>query len=222
MTSRQIDSKGKAHRSCEFGLKVSIATPLRRCRGGQFVAHVAALPGNPYDGHTLATVLPAISPPDRHRADPRHHRCRLSRSQRAAHTGILRLYIRTEAWRHRPDQARAVPPARGGAGDRPSQERPPHGAQLPRRAMPPMPCSPLSATTSGSCWSGWQGWCGRLAQSLSAPTMPHPTHVTLADQITSRTTIIRLQAPEFTWLTPHLCRPTAEPNRQFARHPTSL
>ena len=26
----------------------------------QFVAHVAALPGNPYDGHTLATVIPAI------------------------------------------------------------------------------------------------------------------------------------------------------------------
>jgi IS5 family transposase len=26
-----------------------------------FVAHVAALPGNPYDGHTLATVLPAIT-----------------------------------------------------------------------------------------------------------------------------------------------------------------
>ena len=43
------------------GVKVSLATPLRRCRGGQFVAHVAALPGNPYDGHTLATVLPAIT-----------------------------------------------------------------------------------------------------------------------------------------------------------------
>jgi transposase, IS5 family len=54
-------AKGKAHRPYEFGVKVSLATPLRRCRGGQFVAHVAALPGNPYDGHTLATVLPAIT-----------------------------------------------------------------------------------------------------------------------------------------------------------------
>jgi len=54
-------AKGKPHRPYEFGVKVSIATPLRRCRGGQFVAHVAALPGNPYDGHTLATVLPAIT-----------------------------------------------------------------------------------------------------------------------------------------------------------------
>src|SRR3984957_3400716 len=53
--------KGKAHRPYEFGVKVSLATPLRRCRGGQFVAHVAALPGNPYDGHTLAKVVPAIT-----------------------------------------------------------------------------------------------------------------------------------------------------------------
>ena len=27
---------------------------------GQFIAHIAALPGNPYDGHTLATVIPAM------------------------------------------------------------------------------------------------------------------------------------------------------------------
>jgi len=53
--------KGKAHRPYEFGVKVSVATPLRRCKGGQFVAHVAALPGNPYDGHTLASGLPAIT-----------------------------------------------------------------------------------------------------------------------------------------------------------------
>ncbi len=53
--------KGKAHRPYEFGVKVSVATPLRRCKGGQFVAHVAALPGNPYDGHTLARVIPAIT-----------------------------------------------------------------------------------------------------------------------------------------------------------------
>src|SRR3712207_8300647 len=43
-----------------FGVKVSVATPLNRCRGGQFVAHGKALPGNPYDGHTLAPVIPAI------------------------------------------------------------------------------------------------------------------------------------------------------------------
>ena len=27
-------------------------------KGGQFVTHVKALPGNPYDGHTLETVVP--------------------------------------------------------------------------------------------------------------------------------------------------------------------
>src|SRR5215210_7297836 len=52
--------KGKAHRPYEFGVKVSVATPLNRCRGVQFVAHMKALPGNPYDGHTLATVIPAL------------------------------------------------------------------------------------------------------------------------------------------------------------------
>ncbi|MER8969446.1 IS5 family transposase [Mesorhizobium sp. M0808] len=52
--------KGKAYKPYEFGVKVSVATPLQRSRGGQFVAHVKALPGNPYDGHTLATILPAI------------------------------------------------------------------------------------------------------------------------------------------------------------------
>ena len=52
--------KGKAHRPYEFGVKVSVATTLFRSKGGQFVAHVKALPGNPYDGHTLAVVLPEM------------------------------------------------------------------------------------------------------------------------------------------------------------------
>jgi transposase, IS5 family len=52
--------KGKAHRPYEFGVKVSVVTTLKHSTGGQFVAHVAAPPGNPYDGHTLATVIPAM------------------------------------------------------------------------------------------------------------------------------------------------------------------
>lgn len=52
--------KGKAHKPYEFGVKVSVATPLQRSKGGQFVTHVKALPGNPYDGHTLKTVIPEI------------------------------------------------------------------------------------------------------------------------------------------------------------------
>ena len=52
--------KGKAHKPYEFGVKVSVATTLHRSKGGQFIAHAKALPGNPYDGHTLATVIPEM------------------------------------------------------------------------------------------------------------------------------------------------------------------
>lgn len=49
--------KGKASAPYEFGVKVSIATTNRRAPGGQFVLHARALPGNPYDGHTLREVI---------------------------------------------------------------------------------------------------------------------------------------------------------------------
>jgi IS5 family transposase len=52
--------KGKAHRPYEFGVKVSVATTLAPACGGQLVTHVKALPGNPYDGHTLATIIPEM------------------------------------------------------------------------------------------------------------------------------------------------------------------
>ena len=52
--------KGKPHKPYEFGVKVNIATTLKRSKGGQFAIHAQALPGNPYDGHTLATIIPAI------------------------------------------------------------------------------------------------------------------------------------------------------------------
>ena len=52
--------KGKAHAPYEFGVKVSIATTLHRSKGGQFALHAKALPGNPYDGHSLAAVIPEM------------------------------------------------------------------------------------------------------------------------------------------------------------------
>jgi transposase, IS5 family len=52
--------KGKTHRPYEFGVKVPLATTLHRSKCGLFIAHVKALPGNPYDGHTLKTFLPEI------------------------------------------------------------------------------------------------------------------------------------------------------------------
>jgi transposase, IS5 family len=51
--------KGKASAPYEFGVKVSIVTTNARAPGGQFVLHAKALPGNPYDGHTLANVIDA-------------------------------------------------------------------------------------------------------------------------------------------------------------------
>jgi IS5 family transposase len=49
--------KGKAAKPYEFGVKVSLTTTNKRCKGGQFILHAKALPGNPYDGHTLGEVI---------------------------------------------------------------------------------------------------------------------------------------------------------------------
>jgi IS5 family transposase len=49
--------KGNASAPYEFGVKVSIVTTNARAPGGQFVLHARALPGNPYDGHTLRDVI---------------------------------------------------------------------------------------------------------------------------------------------------------------------
>lgn len=49
--------KGKARSPYEFGVKVSIVATNRRAPAGQFVLHAKALPGNPYDGHTLRDAL---------------------------------------------------------------------------------------------------------------------------------------------------------------------
>ncbi|UZO94756.1 Transposase (plasmid) [Roseomonas mucosa] len=49
-------SKGKARIRYEFGTKVSIATTLVE----GFVVGMRAMPGNPYDGHTLADALQQV------------------------------------------------------------------------------------------------------------------------------------------------------------------
>jgi IS5 family transposase len=46
-------AKGKAHKRYEFGVKVSVAATNR----DGLVVGMLALPGNPYDGHTLAPAL---------------------------------------------------------------------------------------------------------------------------------------------------------------------
>ena len=51
--------KGKARQPYEFGCKVTVATTNARSPGGQFVVHIDALHGNPYDGHTLKAAVEA-------------------------------------------------------------------------------------------------------------------------------------------------------------------
>ena len=38
-------------------MKVSVATTVKPSKGGRFALHAMDLPGSPYDGHTLATVI---------------------------------------------------------------------------------------------------------------------------------------------------------------------
>lgn len=49
-------SKGKARTPYEFGVTVSTATTLRE----GLVVGIRSMPGNPYDGHTLAETLEQV------------------------------------------------------------------------------------------------------------------------------------------------------------------
>ena len=49
-------SKGKAHRPYEFGQKVAIATTNR----SNWILAAQMMPGNPYDGHTLAKTIQTV------------------------------------------------------------------------------------------------------------------------------------------------------------------
>jgi IS5 family transposase len=49
--------KGKARAPYEFGVKVSVVSTNARAPGGVFVLQAKALPGNPYDGHTLKAAI---------------------------------------------------------------------------------------------------------------------------------------------------------------------
>jgi ATP-dependent Lon protease len=100
-----------------------LATTLHRSKGGQFIAHAKALPGNPYDGHTLATVIPEIEA---------QIGASLSRIV-PARPQVQGLYLRPETRRHRDHQTRTPPPLRGRTGHWPRQVRAPHGPKLPRR-----------------------------------------------------------------------------------------
>jgi len=58
-------SKGKSHKRYEFGVKASIAVTNKN----NFVVGGMALPGNPYDGHTLVSALIQVRRITNHRID---------------------------------------------------------------------------------------------------------------------------------------------------------
>jgi len=53
-------AKGKARIRYEFGVKTSIAVTNARTAGGQFIIGCQALPGSPYDGHTLTGQIAQV------------------------------------------------------------------------------------------------------------------------------------------------------------------
>jgi IS5 family transposase len=80
--------KGKAQARYEFGVKVSVATTNTVAPGGQFVLGARALPGNPYDGHTLAAQI--------------------AQTERLTGVGIERAYVDRGYRGHDADRARVV------------------------------------------------------------------------------------------------------------------
>ena len=128
--------KGKAHRPYEFGVKVSIATTNARAPGGQFVLHAKALPGNPYDGHTLADVLKqtqALTGGEIKRVYVDKGCAAASEAPRPRRAQPLPgLPLRPEArcpWR---DPQGTPAPIRHRGGHRPPEDRRPSRAQLPQ------------------------------------------------------------------------------------------
>ncbi len=80
--------KGKAQARYEFGVKVSIATTNAVAPGGQFVLGARTLPGNPYDGHTLAAGI--------------------AQAERITGVGIERAYVDRGYRGHDADRARVI------------------------------------------------------------------------------------------------------------------
>ena len=162
--------KGKAHRPYEFGVKVSIATTLHHSKGGQFIAHAKALPGNPYDGHTLEAVIPEIEA-----------QIGVSLARVIADRGYLsamRSIVAAATTRRQTIASRSISPARSGASPATSSEscadalRSSRSSATPKASIAwaeiiwpaqPETRSTLSsrppATTSGGCWPGWRSCC---------------------------------------------------------------
>ena len=56
-TLPRSSASARARQNAPYGVKVSIVSTNALAPGGQFVLHAKSLSGNPYDGHTLKTVV---------------------------------------------------------------------------------------------------------------------------------------------------------------------
>ncbi len=79
----------------ESGVKLGVAATNARAPGGQFVLGIRALPGNPYDGHTLAAQIAQIV----RLAGERAERAYVYRGYRGDDADRARVFI----WRQQPD-----------------------------------------------------------------------------------------------------------------------
>jgi len=141
--------KGKASAPYEFGVKVSIVTTNARAPGGQFVLHAKALPGNPYDGHTLRQVIedtPKLTGCEIERGyvdkgyrghDAQNPRRIFISGQKRGVFGAIKRELRRRS---------AIEPVIG-----PSKLKVTSAAAISKvvAETPPMPSSPPSDTTSG-------------------------------------------------------------------------
>ncbi len=129
----RMHRQGQGRAPWEFGVKVSIVTTNARAPGGQFVLHAAALPGNPYDGHTLRTVLEDTLRLTGREIERVYVDKGISWARRAASAARLHLWSEARCLRHH--QTRAAPPIR-----RRTPHRPHEGRRPPRPLLPQGPC----------------------------------------------------------------------------------
>ena len=108
-------SKGKAHKRYEFGTKVSVATTNR----GGFVVGMRALPGTPYDGHTLSEALEQVEI----LTDQRPEMAFVDRGYRGHGVEQLRRFHQRGAARRDQDNSRTATAQRYRTNDRPHEER---------------------------------------------------------------------------------------------------
>jgi hypothetical protein len=170
---------------------VSVATTLQRSKGGQFALHAKAQPGNPYDGYTLATVIPEMEKTigneiGRILADagyrghdaPQSHKFRgFTAGQKRRVTPAIKRQMRGRS---------AIEPV---IGHTKAEHRMGRNCLAGEQGDAATPSSPPQATTSRSCSTGSGSFCGCSSPSSTAdrnrsqPDTPHCSRPTDEDSL---------------------------------------